>query len=43
MEAMHCWGHFDGTTICPVLKDIAHPTNVENQTIKEWEKEDCTT
>jgi len=41
MEAMHCWGHFDGTTICPILKDAAHLTNVESQTIKEWEKEGC--
>jgi len=43
MEAIHCWGHFDWTTMCPVPKDISHPTNAENQTIKEWEKEDCTT
>jgi len=43
MEAMHRWGHFDGTTMCPVLKDAAHLTNAESQTIKEWEKEDRTT
>jgi len=41
MEAMHRLGHFDGTTMCPVPKDAAHLTNVESQTIKEWEKEDC--
>jgi len=43
MEAMHCWGHFDGTTMCPIPKDAAYLTNAESQTIKEWEKEDCAT
>jgi len=40
MEAMNRLGHFDGTTICPVPKDTAHPTNTEKQAIKEWEQED---
>jgi len=41
MEAMNYWGHFDGTTTCPILKDATHPTNTENLAIKEWEQEDC--
>ena len=38
---MHHWGHFDGTAVCPIPKDVAHPTNTENQAIKEWEREDA--
>jgi len=41
MQAMHRWGHFDGTAMCPIPKDAAHPTNTENQAIKEWEREDA--
>ena len=26
--------------MCPILKDTAHLTNGESQTIKKWEKED---
>ena len=39
---MHCWGHFDGTTTCPVPKDAAHPTNTESEAIKEWKHKDVT-
>jgi len=40
MEAMNQWGHFDGTTMHPILKNATHPTNMEKQAIKEWEQED---
>jgi len=43
MEAMNRWGHFDGSTTRPVLKDTTHPTNTEVQAIKEWEQEDRAT
>jgi len=37
MQATNRWGYFDGTNMCPVPKDNAHPTTAERQTIKEWE------
>src|SRR5712691_3315723 len=37
MQATHCWGYLDGTIMCPVPKDNAHPTTAERQAIKEWE------
>jgi len=40
MQATHHWGHFDGMNTCPVPKDAAHPTNVESETIKEWNHKD---
>ena len=40
MEAMNRWGHFDGTTTCPVPKGAAHPMNAESEAIKEWKRED---
>jgi len=40
MQAIHHWGHFDGTNTCPVPKDAAHPTNTESEAIKEWKRED---
>ena len=40
MEAMNRWGHFDGSTMHPVLKGTTHPTTTEVQAIKEWEQED---
>jgi len=39
-QAMYHWGHFDGTNARPVLKDAAHPTNMESEAIKGWEHED---
>jgi len=37
MQATHRWGYLDGTIMCPVPKDNAHPTTAERQAIKEWE------
>src|SRR5260221_7988072 len=37
MQAIQRWGYFDGTIMCPVPKDNAHPTTAERQAIKEWE------
>jgi len=36
MQATHHWGYLDGTIMCPVPKDNAHPTTAEHQAIKEW-------
>ena len=41
MEAMSRWGHFDGTSTCPVQRDAAQPTVDEIKAIKVWEQEDC--
>jgi len=43
MQAMHCWGHIDGTNTCPVPKDTTCPTNVESKAIKQWECKDAIT
>ena len=37
MQATNRWGYLDGTIMCPVPKDNAHPTTAEHQAIKEWE------
>jgi len=43
MQAMHRWGHIDGTNTCPVPKDATCPTNAESEAIKQWEREDAIT
>jgi len=34
------WGHFDGSDPRPVPKDSKHPTDVEDQAIQRWDRED---
>ena len=40
MIAAGCWGHFDGSDLCPVAADPANPTNDEKQAIWRWVCED---
>src|SRR6267142_34399 len=39
MQATHQWGHFDGTTPHPVLKD-ARPMVEEEEEMEAWDHED---
>ena len=40
MIAASCWGHFDSSSPCPVLKDSRNPTDKEMQAIWRWTCED---
>jgi hypothetical protein len=43
MTVAQLWGHFDGTTACPVLKDAAAPTMEEEEAMRAWDHEDAVT
>jgi len=34
------WGHFNGSDLRPVPKDLKNPTNVEKQAAQQWDRED---
>ena len=40
MIAAGRWGHFDGSTACPIPKDPSNPTDKEMQAIWRWTRED---
>jgi len=35
-----CWGHFDGSDLCPIPKDLKNPTDAEVQAVQHWDHED---
>ena len=40
MEANQKWGHFDGTTLCPVPKDTLKPTTDKVKAGEAWDQDE---
>jgi hypothetical protein len=37
MQANQKWGHFDGSITCPILADVAKPTDDEKNAMADWD------
>jgi len=35
-----CWGHFNGSDLHPIPKDLKNPTNMEKLATQQWDHED---